>query len=161
MARANAEVDHVRGMSRTVEPAPPGRTGRELLELTLENGRTGRLDLSQHRSAVWADVLESRQRSGQPVYIETDPASGLVTELLLPMSYRVVAIEPVEDGLAVRLDVSHAVHRVRRANPDFEEIRTALEAARDQGTQVLVTDSLDGSEIIDVRPPVRQPGTAG
>ena len=160
MTRANAEVDHVRGMSRTVEPAPPGRPPGQLLELTLENGRTGRLDLSQHRSAVWADVLESRLRAGLPVYIETDPESGLVTELLLPMRYRVGAIEPVEDGLAVRLDVSHAIHRVRRANPDFEEIRAALEAARDQGAEVLVTESLDGSEIIDVRPPVRQGGTA-
>lgn len=160
MARANAEVDHVREMSRTMELAPPGRPAVQLLVLTLENGRTGRLDLSQHRSAVWAEILESRLRSGLPVYIETDPASGLVTELLLPMSYRVVAIEPVDDGLTVRLDVSHAIHRVRRANPDFEEIRAALEAARDQGTEVLVTESLDGSEIIDVRPPVRQPRTA-
>lgn len=160
MARANAEVDHVRGMSRTVEPAPPGRPAGQQLVLTLESGRTGRLDLSQHRAAVWAEVLESRQRSGLPVYIETDPETGLVTEVLLPMSYRVGAIEPVDDGLAVRLDVSHAIHRVRRTNPDFEEIRAALEAARDQGTEVLVTESLDGSEIIDVRPPVRRPGTA-
>ena len=151
----DVHVEYIRDLSRLQERderAPH-------LVVTLESGRAGRLDLSDHRSAVWADVLESQHRSGQPIYIRIDQQTGFIAELLLPIRYRVQAVTPVPDGLDVQLDVSQAVHRVRSSNPDFEALRRSLEAALHLGAPILVTEALDDRGILDARPPVRQAGT--
>ena len=151
-------VEHLRDLSRTLEPAPeaPGSQTAPYLVVTFESGRTALLDLSRHRSAVWADVLESLRQSDQPVYVQIDPESGFITELLQPRIYTVHSIRPVPDGIDVELEVSHAIHRVRSSNPNFADLRGSLEAALALGAPVLVTDALDGPEIIDVRPPIRR-----
>ncbi len=114
------------------------------------------LSLSSHRSAVWADVPESLRQSEQPVYVQIDPESGMITDLLQPRIYTVHAITPVPDGIDVELEVSHAIHRVRSSNPNFADLRRSLEAALQLGAPVLVTHALNGREIIDVRPPIRR-----
>jgi hypothetical protein len=103
---------------------------------------------------VWADVLESLRRSNLPTYVEIDPATNLITELLQPFAVRVGALSPAPAGdvVEVELIISHARHHLRRSNPDFQQLFNALQAARQRGTTVLVTETRDAHEIIDVRP---------
>ena len=130
-------------------PGPPSQRYRTV---TLLGGRSGHLDMADPRSGVWIEVLRSLQESGQPVYLEIDPSNDLITELLLPIRYAVGRIEPVpDDGLDVELIVSHARHYLRRSNPDFEELHEALKSGFEQRMFVLVTETLDDHEIIDVR----------
>src|SRR5262249_62077165 len=59
---------------------------------------------------------------------------------------------PRGDGLEVELEISHARHYLRREHPRFDEMHKTLERARREKAPVLVTESLDSSAIIDVRP---------
>jgi len=124
-------------------------------------GRSGLLDLSSDRSRIWGEVLESARDSGQPVYVEIDPDSNLITELLLPIRFLVGSVEPVDGAVRVDLMVSQARHYLRASNPQFEELRRSLETARDTRTPVLVTETLDDHEIIDVRPTGEGPADGG
>jgi hypothetical protein len=155
MARLNSLVDGILDLPRAVEAAvaPAERAAPGFVVVTFAGGREGRLDLSVHRSRVWFEVLRSLHETGQPAYVEIDPASGLITELLLPRRFTVGEIEEMPDGtLEVELVVSHARHFLRPSNPYFDELRETLETARQSGSAVLVTESLDSSEMIDIRP---------
>lgn len=163
MPRENAvvgRVDNVSprrdgGYARSAEPPPP------FVTVTFEDGPTARLDMSEDRSAVWADVLDSMQRDGLPAYVEVDPDTSLVTELLCPISVRVGSLTPIPGGdVEVELVISHARHYLRRTNPDFDELSTALEEAMREETTVVVTESLDDYQIIDVRTLPHPPGPA-
>jgi len=124
-------------------------------------GRTGLLDLRLNRSRIWGEVLESLRDSGQPVYVEIDPDTDLITELLLPIRFLVGAVEPFDEGLRVDLIVSQARHYLRASNPQFEQLRRQLETARDSRQPVLVTETIDDHEIIDVRPTAQGPTDDG
>ncbi len=153
MPRANALVDGVKEVSRPGEAAlARGRTPAQYATVAFGGGRTGLLDLSLHRSQVWAEVLESLRDAGAAAYVEVDPDTSLITEVLQPISYRVGRIERVADGLQVELIISHARHSLRRSNPQYDELRKTLEEARKNGSPVLVTETLDRHEIIDARP---------
>jgi hypothetical protein len=150
-------VDVVSGME---SPAPAGeKTGvreraAERVGISFRGGRTAYLDLREPRTAVWADVLASLLEAGRPAYVEIEPRTSLITALLIPARMRVLNLEPdkEEDGFEVHLAPSQARHLLRRSHPRFEALRRALEEARKSGRPVLVTDSLDGHEIVDVRP---------
>jgi hypothetical protein len=152
VARKDGRVERVSELSRASParaaqaPGPP----ENYLEVQLESGETGLLDMTVHRDTVWADVLRSLQERNQPAYVEIDPATGQVTELLLPIRFSVGRIEPEGEGLLVELIVSHGPHRLRRSNPDFDELRGTLEAAKERRRRVLVTET-DEHEIVDVR----------
>jgi glycine/D-amino acid oxidase-like deaminating enzyme len=152
--RAHAVVDAVQDLLHAVEfrETATGRPSLDYLTVAFADGRTGLLDMTIHRSVVWADVLASLRETGQPAYVEIEPDTGLITLLLLPIRYTVARIEPDPEGLEVELVVSHAGHYVRRSNSDFDELRERLQAALERRTPVLVTETLDEHEIIDVRP---------
>jgi hypothetical protein len=130
--------------------------------VTLQAGQSGVLDMAQPRSAIWAEILDSLRLVNQPAYLVIDPQTSVITDLLLPRTFRVGALTPTPNGDAfeVELIVSHARHYLRRSNPDFQDLFDALEAARRNQTAVLVTESLDGTEIIDVRPAPNPPEPA-
>jgi hypothetical protein len=153
MARSNAIVDEVQDLSPTIElrAAGAGQSAPPALAVTFAGGQRGLLDPNTHRSLVWADVLRSLHETSQPAYVEIDPETSYITEVLLPVRYRVVAIEPTAEGLQVELVISHARHELRRDNPDFDELRERLETALARGNYVLVTETLDEHSIIDVR----------
>src|SRR6266542_4421517 len=117
MPNPNALVDLVStvGASETLAAAP------RVVSIAFQGGRTGRLDLSTPRNAVWADVIESLRRGNAPVYVEIDPASNVITNLLVPLAVRVGDITPAPDGVEVELIVSHAKHFLRRSNTDYEQ----------------------------------------
>ena len=152
MERRNALVE---GISDLARPAPdrsgemPG-VAEDYLEVRFESGRSGLLDMREHRSTVWADVLRSLHEQNEPAYVEIDPETGEITELLLPIRLSVLRVEPVDDGLVLELSPSHGAHYLRRSHPDFGELRTLLEQAREPRAQVLVTET-DHHEIVDVR----------
>jgi hypothetical protein len=126
--------------------------GADHVTVTFASGRTGLLDVSQYQGRVWAEVLQSLHETGQPAYVEIEPKTGLITQLLLPRSYAVTALRREKDRLEVELDPSQAIHVVMRSNPHYDEIARALEQARRRGVQVLVTEGVGSPEIVDARP---------
>lgn len=116
----------------------------------LGNEREVRLDPERPGARGLGTVLEGLRRLRQPVYVEVDPATTAITRLLIPYVTHVAALRPIDAGLDVRLDNSHALHVLRRDRPDYEEFeRTLREALRD-GRVLLVTDD-DAHDIVDVR----------
>jgi hypothetical protein len=137
-----------RGVARTGEPTAA------FLRVRFRSGQVGLLDMSLPRSTVWAEVLQSLRDTGQPAYVTVDPETGVITELLLPQALTVESITPApdRDGVQVNLMISHARHFLQRGTPRYDEILRALETARKRKETVLVTETLDTHEIIDVRP---------
>ena len=125
------------------------------MTVTFADGRQARLNLTDYRSRVWAQVLQNLYQTGQPAYVEIDPDSRLITQLLQPLRFTVGDIRRVEGGLEVDLIVSHGRHYLRRSNPNFEDLRVALENARKRGTPVLVTETINEHEIIHIQPAVQ------
>jgi hypothetical protein len=152
MERQNAIVDRIRQVARLPAPRAAEAPGpaENYLEVRFESGGSGLLDMRFHRDAVWADVLRSLQERNQPAYVEIDPETHRVTELLLPRRFTVGRIESYENGVEVELIISHGRHVVRESNPRFSELREKLEAARDRNAPVLVAET-DEHEIVDVR----------
>jgi len=148
--RLNAVVDDVTGLSTAADSRLV--EGAQQVRVTFASGRTGLLDVSQHQGRVWAEVLQSLRDTGQPAYVEIEPDSGLITQLLLPRSYTVRALRREKDRLEVELDPSHAIHVVMRSNPHYDEIASALDRARKRRGRVLVTEGVASPEIVDARP---------
>ena len=154
MPRSNALVDEVLGIGRptaitlTSGTATPSGTAT----VAFAGGVNARLDMSQRHAPGWLAALEQMRSAGLNAYVEIDPDTAEITTLLCPIEVGVGAMHDRDDAVEVELEVSHARHRIRRDNPDFEELRAALEAARQNGTLVLVTETLDDHAIIDVRP---------
>ncbi len=151
----NALVDGIRDISPPVEAlvVRPGQTPLRFVTVNFQSGRSGLLDMKIPRSAVWADILDSLRQANQPAYVEIDPATNVITELLIPLTVRIGDLTPTATGDAVEVEliVSQARHYLRRTNPDFQQLLNTLRAAKEQGTAVLVTET-DDHEIIDVRP---------
>jgi hypothetical protein len=152
MERRHAIVDRIRNVARlpAARAAEAPGPAEGYVEVRFADGRSGFLDMSVHRDAVWADVLRSLWERNQPAYVEIDPETQKVSELLLPRRFTVGRVEPTEDGLEVELIISHARHVLRRSNPDFEQLRESLQAAVERDTAVLVTETAE-HEIVDVR----------
>jgi hypothetical protein len=151
MPNPNAIVSrHIRLQS------PPERTAAEAvraeggLSVELDDGRSVRLDPENPRSAGFAQVLEGLEKLGRPVYLEVDPETEAVTRLLIPLVGRVNGLTPVEAGLEVGFDPSHARHLLRRDAPDFAATEAVLREALERRTPILLTDD-DAQEIVDVR----------
>ncbi len=124
----------------------------------LAGGQVGLLNRADPRYSVWANVLESLRDAGQPAYVEIDPATRYITELLVPLRVRVGGIVPNANGVEVELIISHARHYLRRGTPHFQEMLEALQTAQREGGEVLVAETLDEHVMIDVRPaPTAQP----
>ena len=152
MPRPHALLDHVTAISRPgAGRAAADQPSARHLSVTFETGRSGLLDPQERRAQVWAEVLESLQETRQPAYVEIDPESNLITELLLPIRCTVARVTPIKDGVEVSLVISQARHFLRRTNPDFALLRRSLEEARKSGAELFVTEN-DEHEIIDVRP---------
>lgn len=154
MARENAVVDVILELSPTprVAAAEIVRPRTEHLTVRFSGGRVGVVDVSAARGRAWAEVLESLHATGQPAYVEIEPQSGLITELLQPVRYDVGRLLGDDKrALEVELVISQARHYLPRSHPRFLELRTMLEGAREQARPVYVTES-DDHQIVDVRP---------
>lgn len=111
------------------------------------------------RAVHWAKIIDRLARENRPVYVETDEESNVITNLLIPMVYKVERLDLDEHGnLMVRLQPSHAIHALLRSDPNFESMRASLEAALGDGSERLITETRDEHEIIDVREPEQGSG---
>jgi hypothetical protein len=154
MTKENAIVDGIRTISPTVKSKAMGADGlpSRFVEVIFESGRSGLLETAIPRSAIWSEVLNSLKNANQPAYVEIDPETNIVTELLCPLTVKVESLTEAADHIEVELIISHARHYLRRDNPDFQELLDALQAAKEQRTMVVVTETPERHEIIDVRP---------
>lgn len=125
--------------------------GGDGLSVELDDGRKALLDPKNPRTPGFVQVLRGLEAIGSPAYLEIDPETSAVTDLLIPHVSHVIGLEADEGGYAVALDQSHAIHKLRRDAPDFAEIEAMLKAALDGGSPVILTED-DAHRIIDVRP---------
>lgn len=159
MPRRNAIVDTL--SSPLAARAPAQAAAAETYEsITFTSGRTARVDLREPRAGGWLGALAELHAANLDAYVEVDPDTGLVTEVLVPHQVTVRELTPGEDLVEVDLEPSHAHHHLRRDNPDFDELLALLEQARDSRRTVLVTEALDERAIIDVRPAPKEAAVA-
>lgn len=152
MPNPNALVDFIGPAPSLLETMAPGPSERpRYVTIPFQSGRSARLDLSKPHAAVWASVLDSMRESNAPAYVEIDPATSEITNLLVPLSVGVENIKPADGDREVELVISHAKHFLRAANPDFEPLLALLEQARANKTLVAVTET-ESHDIIDVQP---------
>jgi hypothetical protein len=117
-------------------------------------GHTGLLDMSLPRTKVWHEVIASMRQSNNPVYVEIDAETNIITELLIPLRVKVGNMVPSKENrkdVEVELIISQAVHHLRHTNPMFSKLEKQLKIAKQRGVEVLVTERSDDHEIIDVR----------
>ncbi len=139
-----------------------GKPAEELpkqVTVRFEAGRTGILDMDNPHAVFWASLLDLQRRNTRPVYVEIDPETGVLTQLLLPQPSRVMSItQQGEDDAYIVFYTSAARYYLRRENPDFQEMLDALRNAKDDEIEILVTATQHDFEIIDVRPFSKPPG---
>jgi hypothetical protein len=124
------------------------------ITVTLRDHRAVRLDMSMPHASTRAEILASMGRLGDPVYFEIDPGSRVIVDYLFTLEGPVDAMISRDEGVEVLLMTSAAIHFLRRSSPDFPRFLQFLEDAREQGDAVLITETRDGYEIIDVRAPL-------
>lgn len=154
MPNPHAFVEGIKSLSpsREVLRAKPPHEPR-IVSVTFESNRTGLLDLKSPLAAVWADVLEHLRQQNRPAYVEIDPETKVITEVLVPQAARVWSIKLQPQGdVDVVFYTSAARHYLRWTHPDFQQMLNALQTAKDSDTTVLVTASRPDQEIVDVRP---------
>lgn len=137
---------------------PPEQLPKKLT-VRFKKGQKGTLDLKDPLSAHWANMMDEQAQANRPVYVEIDDETGVITNLLIPQVFTVERVDTDEQGnLRVRLHQSMAVHAVIISDPNFDAIRDSLQAALADGSERLITSTLDDLEIIDVREPTSNPG---
>lgn len=149
-------IDGIRSFSPTREKwvSKPPEDLPERVTVSFRTGYTGLLDMKNPRSVHWATIIDELERASQPVYVEIDQESNVITKVLIPEVCRVERLDPDEHGnLMVRLQPSSAIHALLRSDPNFESMRASLQAALDEGSERLITETRDEHEIIDVRRP--------
>lgn len=155
MPKPNVIVDRVKSLDHPNRPLAIAQgvrlPGHVVVHLA---GGTSLLDLQDPRAAVWEGILDDLRQTNEPVYLETDPTTNVIQQLLYPLSVVVAGIAPAPVGNLheVELEISQARHYLNTANPDYQQLLNALTVARQQGAPVLVTETLAEHEIIDVRP---------
>ncbi|MFW9844621.1 MAG: protein-glutamine glutaminase family protein, partial [Candidatus Thorarchaeota archaeon] len=146
-------VSKIRGISPSRESwveKPPEETPATVT-VTFDDERIGLLETKNPRAAHWANILEHLEKEDLPVYVEIDPETGYITQLFMPEASKVRSLEPQENGdLLVHLSPSHTHHYLRKKHGNFDTIRNILQTAIDEKSWVLVTETLNTHEIVDV-----------
>jgi hypothetical protein len=121
-------------------------------EVQFHGGATALLDSQDVKTPALVDLLRDMRMGGLPVYVEMDPASHIVSRVLVPIVVKVTGIGTLPSGdLDVSLEVSHSMHFLRRSNPKFDQLVEALREAAANRSSVAVAED-DDHQIIDVRP---------
>ena len=154
MPNPNALVDRIRNLSPSAETfrSREAQPSTQLVTVNFQGGRVGRLDMRIRRSSLWAKRLDFLRQNNMPAYVEIDPQTNLITEMLVPDESRVLSLTTKAEGdVEVKLIPSQALHYLRRDNPNFEELQGALQSAMNEKKTILVTRTRYEPEIIDVR----------
>lgn len=154
-------VDGIHSFSPTRESwaAKPAKGVPDKVTVHFKSGTSGHLDMKDPRAVVWARIIDRLARENRPVYVEVDEETSVITNLLIPAVYKVERLDTDEHGnLIVQLQPSHAGHWLLHSDPNFESMRSSLQAALDDGSERLITETRDEHEIIDVRKSGEGPG---
>ena len=155
MSKPNTVIDKVSSISlhkEKISGAPGEALQPQMKKVEFQGGRAGLLDESIYRSKVWGEIIESQQKRDMPVYVEINPETNFITDLLLPKEVEVSSLKQTPTGdCEVMFRNTAAVHYLKREKPDFTEMLNALKAAQEKNTPVLVTDNDINHEIIDVK----------
>ncbi|MCC5642618.1 hypothetical protein LC607_06565 [Nostoc sp. CHAB 5824] len=156
-------IDGIRNFSPAKEAwvSQPIENLPNTVTVQFKSGQSGYLDLKNPRAANWARIIEELERANQPVYVEIDNETGIITNVRVPRTYRIEQIDVDEYGnLRVLLQPSSAIHLLLRSDPNFEAMRASLQAALDDGSERLITETRDEHEIINVTLPEASSGNA-
>ena len=156
MYRQKKIINGVKAFSPTLESwkAKSATKRPKKVKVTFNNDQTGLLDMDSLRAVHWAEMIDAQSRENQPVYIEVDEESNVITNLLIPSTFKVDKITIDEFGnLNVLFQPSSAVHLLLKSESNFDAMQTKLQEALDNGTELVVTETRDEHEIIDIRFP--------
>ncbi|MBN3036145.1 MAG: hypothetical protein JW861_11210 [Bacteroidales bacterium] len=145
------------GRERWVSRPEAGLPGKVTVHFSA--GQTGYLDMKDPRAVHWAQMLDEQAQEQRPVYIEIDDETGVITNLRIPRICKVTRLDPDPYGnMRVLLKPSSAVHLLLKSDPNYDSMLTGLQVALSDGSELLITETRDGHEIIDVRKPDSNPG---
>jgi len=139
-----------------VEPALEGVTAEELLRQHPEGvriefeGADAVVLLPSPTAAARLEILEQLRQLHTPAYVEINPDTRAIDQLLIPLVSNVTATKDAEGGVDVELESSHARHFLARDHPDFSAIEALLNRAAGKGIAVAATET-DTHQIIDLR----------
>ncbi len=123
-----------------------------IIKVKFDVGRTGILEMNSPRMRHWSNMMENQERSGKPVYVEIDPQSEVIMNLLIPRKLKVQNFQTNENGdMVFFLSPSAAGHFLLRSNPDFNKLSAILQDAMQNDVELFITETRDEHEIIDVR----------
>ena len=152
-------------VGRIIQIGPPGPPqtfiagpGALFAAVQIQGGAICHLDMNDQRASVWNAVLRDVAQSQEPVYLETNSNTGVIQGVLIPDKQYVTRLKPLpgSDNYEVEFSDSHARHLLKRkgpADPAYTSNLAMLRNALRQGTPVLVSETLDTLEILDMRPP--------
>ncbi len=130
----------------------------ETVTVIFTGGRSGILDMKYPRAVHWANVIDRLKRANKPVYVEIDQETNIITKMLIPMIQKVHSLTTDERGnIIVKLIPSAVIHYLLKNTINFEGIRDTLQSALNENSEVLVTETRDEHEIIDVKKSPRSP----
>lgn len=138
-------VDGIHSFSPSRESwaAKPAKDMPDKVKIHFTMGQKAILDMKNPRAAVWANIIDLQRRNNEPVYVEIDPETEIITELLVPEALQVMYIVTQADGdVDVVFFTSQARHYLRRGNPDFQQMLDALQNAKENGLSGLSLSSL-------------------
>jgi hypothetical protein len=126
--------------------------------VTFKTGEKGTLDMKSPRTVHWARRIARATQSNQPVYVEIDQETGVITNVRIPQVYKVKRLDPDGHGnYRVQLQTSPILYFLLESNPFFESMRDSLQTAIIDDSERLITDTRNDHEIIDVREPENRP----
>lgn len=100
MAKPNAIIDKVSSISLHKEISGELTDGPALhvKKVEFHGGKSALLDTNIPRSKIWAEIIESHHKKNMPVYVETDPDTNFVTDLLLPKEVETSSLKQTSTG---------------------------------------------------------------
>jgi hypothetical protein len=116
------------------------------------DGQVALLDPGNPQTAAYVEILEELKTMGDPVYVTIDRASGVVSLLLIPLVVSVTNVStPSAGDIEVEVEPSAARHILRATAPNAKESLNVLRKAMAEGLTVVLTETEEDHEIIDVR----------
>jgi len=165
MLRQKKIINGVKGFNPTLgswKAKSVSKRPKKLI-VNFNNNQKGLLDMHSPRAVHWAEILDAHRRENKPIYLEIDEETDVITNLLIPSNFKVDKITVDDFGnLNVLFQPSSAVHFVLKSEPNFDAMRAKLQDALANGTELVVTETRDEHEIIDIRlPDFFSDGTGG
>lgn len=120
----------------------------DTVDVRFGGGQTGKLEMRNPRAVHWAKIIDKLEKAREPVYVEIDEESKVITKVLVPRIYKVQDLESKENGdYAVKLIPSSAMHFLLKSDPKFDAMLHKLRAALDDDSELLITETRDEHKI--------------